>query len=97
MPEHAEYGSGAPEDFFPERKLEFLSPRNEVFRELKQKQEQDDQSFNRKWKMKPILYSEGGAEPEELAEIGGILFVILNIYNILIRINSFLSIYSSMF
>ncbi|XP_048518833.1 receptor-type tyrosine-protein phosphatase N2 isoform X2 [Dendroctonus ponderosae] len=65
VPEPAEYGSGAPAEIFTERKLEFLNPNaNEVFRELKQKQQEEDDSFDRKWK--PILYSEGGAEPENL-------------------------------
>ncbi|CAG9760558.1 unnamed protein product [Ceutorhynchus assimilis] len=68
IPEHAEYGSGIPEELFTERKLEFLGPSKDFFRELKQKQKVDDGSFNRKWKMKPVLYSEGGAEPEDVAE-----------------------------
>ncbi|XP_050310499.1 receptor-type tyrosine-protein phosphatase-like N [Anthonomus grandis grandis] len=66
--DHEEYGSGVPEEIFTERKLEFLSPRNEVFRELKQKQQKEDESFNRKWK--PMLYSEGGAEPEQFNDLG---------------------------
>ena len=47
-----------------------LLPRDEVFRELKQQQEEEKDSFNKKWKMQPVMYSEGGAEPEELAELG---------------------------
>lgn len=67
--EQPEYGSGHPEEIFAERKLEFL-PRDEVFRELKQRQEEENQIFNRKWKDKPVVYSEGGAEAEDLPEMG---------------------------
>ncbi|XP_066155636.1 receptor-type tyrosine-protein phosphatase N2 [Euwallacea fornicatus] len=66
----AEHGSGVPEEIFTERKFEFLGPRNEVFRELKQKQQEEDESFNRKWKGKPMLYSEGGSEPEGYEDFG---------------------------
>lgn len=63
-----EYGSGMPDLIFNERNLEFIGPREEIFRELKQKQQEEDDNFNRKWKMKPVLYSEGGAEPETLED-----------------------------
>lgn len=68
-----EYGSGMPDLIFNERNLEFLGPREEIFRELKQKQQEEDDNFNRKWKMKPVLYSEGGAEPETLEDFGKLI------------------------
>ncbi|KAF7287318.1 hypothetical protein GWI33_001683 [Rhynchophorus ferrugineus] len=65
---NTEYGSGHPDEIFSERNLEFLKPR-EVFRELKQRQEQENEDFNKKWKSKPVVYSEGGAEPEDIGEL----------------------------
>lgn len=73
-PGHTEYGSGMPDVIFNERNLEFLGPREEIFRELKHKQQEEGDNFNRKWKMKPVLYSEGGAEPETLEDFGELLF-----------------------
>lgn len=65
---NTEYGSGHPDEYFSERALEFLKPR-EVFRELKQQQEKEDDDFDKKWKTKPVVYSEGGAEPEDFGEL----------------------------
>lgn len=72
-PGHTEFGSGMPDAIFNERNLEFLGSRDEIFRELKQKQQEEDDNFNRKWKMKPVLYSEGGAEPETLEDFGELI------------------------
>ncbi|XP_060528075.1 receptor-type tyrosine-protein phosphatase N2 [Cylas formicarius] len=58
--------NGQPSEMFTEGKLDFPIPKRQFFREMEQRQKQDNEKIDRNWEKlqeKPVVYSEGGAEP----------------------------------